>query len=91
MNKNEIAELLRKGVVQIKFEKVDGTIRIMKCTLHPDLLPVRTETTQTRSENEHVVSAWNIDLQEWRSFRVDSVIRLLWFDAGEEKVWERTT
>jgi hypothetical protein len=59
----------------ITFTKVDGTERIMPCTLRTDAMPSRavTEHHQTRAYNPEVLSVWCLDKAEWRSFKVMNV------------------
>lgn len=58
--------------VTVTFEKKDGTIREMNCTLKdvPAYVP-KTETVRKKSES--TISVYDIDNQDWRSFRIDSV------------------
>jgi hypothetical protein len=58
--------------VTVTFEKKDGTIREMNCTLKdvPEYVP-KTETVRKKSES--TISVYDIDNQDWRSFRIDSV------------------
>ena len=60
----------------VEFTKLDGSIRTMPCTLHPDLLPqvVVTEGKKKKEPKPEVMSVFCTDKQEWRSFRVDNVI-----------------
>ena len=60
----------------VEFTKVDGTLRSMPCTLHPDLLPVAvvTEGKKKKEPKPEVMSVYCTDKNEWRSFRVDNVI-----------------
>ena len=60
----------------VEFTKVDGSVRTMPCTLHPDLLPpaVVTEGKKKKEPKPEVMSVFCTDKQEWRSFRVDNVI-----------------
>ncbi len=72
---NSLVEQLRSAVLTVTFEKVDGTERVMRCTLLPQYLPeefkakapMLTETTPT------TISVWDLDVSGWRSFRVDNV------------------
>jgi hypothetical protein len=67
-----LSGLLREGTVSVKFEKKDGSLREMKCTLKD--VPVYEKKTQTpRKQNDEVMSVFDVDLQEWRSFRLDSL------------------
>lgn len=69
---------LRKNVVEVTFIKVDGTTRLMRCTLDPMLLPktyIEEEQKEKtfHKENPNVISAWDVQKGGWRSFRIDSV------------------
>ena len=70
-----LVDLLNEYVCEVKFTKVDGTERIMPCTLRHDVLPYDAliEHHQTRLVNPLVVSAFCTDKNEWRSFRVENV------------------
>jgi hypothetical protein len=58
--------------VSITFEKKDGTIRELNCTLKdvPAYVP---KTDIVRKKSESTISVYDIDNQDWRSFRIDSV------------------
>ena len=68
-----LTELLRTGIVEVKFTKVDGTERVMRCTLQPQYLPESIEKEGVKVRNPDVQSVWDIDINAWRSFRFDSV------------------
>jgi hypothetical protein len=75
-NKHELKEIIQNGVVTVVFTKKDGTERTMKCTLLPEYLPQRGQLlveSSNRKENTDVLSVWDIDVGDWRSFRLDSV------------------
>jgi hypothetical protein len=58
--------------VSITFEKKDGTIRELNCTLKD--VPVYVPKTEVvRKKSESTISVYDIDNQDWRSFRIDSV------------------
>ena len=71
----ELKETLSNGIVTVTFEKLDGTIREMRCTLQADMLPpmLLQEGAKPRVENPNVLSVWDIDSHGWRSFRIDSI------------------
>ena len=75
MNYQEILELLHKHDCEVTFTKVDGSVRIMPCTLREEAMPQRDveKFHQTRVVNENVISAFCLDKNEWRSFRVANV------------------
>lgn len=62
------------GEVYVNFEKTDGTLREMRCTLKdvPEY-ERKTESDKPRKKAEGVMSVFDVDKQEWRSFRIDSV------------------
>ena len=80
----ELREILKQrlemGVMAVTFEKTDGTERLMNCTLDPALMPEEVAvdlealpSKPKRKPNLEVLPVFDIDLQEWRSFRVASV------------------
>ena len=56
----------------VTFTKVDGSKRLMNCTLMEGHVPI-VESTSTRKENKDTVVVFDLDKAAWRSFRVDSV------------------
>ena len=78
MNKYELKEVLQNGIVSVVFEKVDGTIREMNCTLNkehmpPQLLTEEQNAAKVRTENDDLLSVWDVDANGWRSFHVSKV------------------
>ena len=82
---NGLYEILRNNVANVKFTKVDGTERVMRCTLKDDMLPeayrgkgtVLTETTNT-------LRVYDLDNSGWRSIRVESVLQLSVAPSGPQ-------
>ena len=67
---------LQNNICHVTFIKKDGSFRYMKCTLKEDFLPPQKEIEneiQKKKINSDVVAVFDIDKQEWRSFRKDSV------------------
>lgn len=62
----------------ITFTKVDGTERVMPCTLRTDAMPAQAvnEHHKTRAYNPQVLSVWCLDKGEWRSFKVMNVKKI---------------
>ena len=83
ISKEQLIENLHKGICTIVFEKVDGTMRTMKCTLHQDYIPERSrpaenlEESTPRKRPEGVIAVWDIENNGWRSFRINQVEKLL--------------
>ena len=65
---------LKANICLVKFNKIDGSVREMTCTLREDILPPAVATESTRKENLDVVSVWDITAAGWRSFRKENVI-----------------
>jgi hypothetical protein len=73
--------LLESEIVEITFLKKDGTERIMNCTLQEDYLP---ETVGSdKDKNSDALAVFDVDKEDWRSFRWDSVKRISFSIGGE--------
>lgn len=77
-----VKSLLQKGPVTVTFTKADGTDRAMLCTLNPEQLPpvpvaagpvdgIVKESRQRKQPDEHSLRVFDLEKQEWRSFRFD--------------------
>lgn len=81
MNKHyEMKQILQNNVAMVVFTKADGTERELKCTLLPEYLPNKVNDGQQllqeslpTNQNLTTISAWDLENQAWRSFRIDSV------------------
>ena len=74
-----LESLLKQGVYQVTFTKLDGTTRSMPCTLKQELLPVVNEdlsTLKPKFLKLETMNAWVTDINQWRSFRVMNVIEI---------------
>lgn len=82
--RDKIEEALRANVAEVKFTKSDGTERIMKCTLREDLIvPYVKKTDRVKEANTDIVPVFDVEKNEWRSFKVDAVQSIsLW--GGQE-------
>jgi hypothetical protein len=74
MKRDTLIKSLQKKAMRITFTKLNGDERIMDCTLQENLLPP-TEL-KNRKENEDVLPVFDINKGEWRSFRLDSIIKV---------------
>ena len=83
--KNWLRSLLKESVVSITFTKKDGDERVIKATLKEDLIPfdMFPKGTSTRKKSEESQSVFDVEKDEWRSFRWDS-IKGFNFSIGEE-------
>lgn len=73
--RNRYLRLILKEDHEITFTKVDGSERVMPCTLRDEAMPQRAvnEHHQTRAYNPNAISVWCLDKGEWRSFKVMNV------------------
>lgn len=76
--KTWLRDQLRTNRATVTFEKVDGTLRTMSCSLRPEDLPPLVESTddkprRVRAENPDTLSVYDLEKSEWRSFRVRSI------------------
>ena len=83
LDKKTMVTMLRENNdgCEVKFRKVDGTERIMWCTLNANLLPKVEEKPKSEkpkkvglTESDDHVVAWDLEKNAWRSFRCDSVL-----------------
>lgn len=75
----QLQKLLKETVVELRFKKVDGTVRNMICTLRTDLLPVLPppdpdKPVKERKESELTLRVFDLEKKEFRSFRKDGLI-----------------
>lgn len=83
-----VRSLLQKGPITVTFVKADGTVRDMKCTLdwqhipedkQPKATPVDgivKESKQRKEPDVHSLRVFDVDKQEWRSFRFDRLQKI---------------
>jgi hypothetical protein len=75
---------LKYGPVTVDFMKKNGTMRTMTCTLQESEIPEyekKTERVRTTLTDE-TISVVDLEKNEWRSFRYDSV-KSVSFTIGE--------
>lgn len=72
----EVMTRLRNGVTKVTFLKVDGTKRVMECTLEPSYLPeeFRNRGPVLTEEAGNTIPVWDVQASGWRSFRLDSIL-----------------
>ena len=84
-NKQDIQSLLHKHILSIDFLKRDGSLRNMTCTLREDVIKPYVKTTErVKKPNEEVVSVWDIQKDEFRSFKLDSLLSYSVLKEGYE-------
>jgi hypothetical protein len=74
-----LAGILQEGKVTVTFTKLDGTTRVMNCTMSESLIPQElmpkapSLDAPPRKVSMDTLRVFDLDINEWRSFRVDSV------------------
>lgn len=72
-----LVDHLHHGIVNVTFTKKDGTERTMRCTLKADSVQMyEKKTERVKTINEDTCPVFDLDKQEWRSFRYDSITRV---------------
>jgi hypothetical protein len=72
-----IKSALKNKTATLTFQKKDGTIRVMKCSLHEEHMPpYEKKTTHVREANDKTLSVVDLEKNEWRSFRFDSIQKI---------------
>lgn len=70
-----IKGVLRNETATLTFQKKDGTMRVMKASLREEHIPTfEKKTDAVRKANDEVLSVVDLEKNEWRSFRYDSVV-----------------
>ena len=72
MEKQDVVDLLRKHVCNIKFIKADGSERLMVGTLLD--AGIGRESAGKRKETPDVVTVWDMEKDDWRAFRMDRLL-----------------
>lgn len=85
LNEKQLDELkqytlssLRTNTVKVLFTKQDGTQREMLCTLSESIIPAEKlpKSESTSSTAQSAARVFDVEKQEWRSFRWNSVIKV---------------
>ena len=80
-----VRNLLHSTEATVTFVKSDGTVRDMRCTLNWNSIPADhqpkqlvdlTETKQRKAPSEESLRVFDLDINEWRSFRFDRLQRI---------------
>ena len=76
-----LKSMLQVGPATITFTKVDGSERVMKCTLEADKLPPAVPLAEGKTPRKETVSTkalrvFDLEKKEWRSFTTKNVKRI---------------
>lgn len=71
---DSVTDSLRDGIVRLSFVKVkDGQVRNMRATLNEKFIPDAQKPTTEVKKNEETVRVYDLDVEGWRSFRLNSL------------------
>ena len=78
MQKQDFLNLLAQNILLVTFTKKDGSLRKLKCSLKTDVLndyyTNNSKATSTRKVPENQVCCLDLEINEFRSFLIESVI-----------------
>lgn len=79
--KSLVLRYLRNELCEVTFVKADNTKRIMLCTLMVTFLPEldggsSTAAIAKRENNPWLITAWDVEKEEWRSFSLERLLRV---------------
>ena len=69
--------ILAAGPALVTFEKKDGTLRTMRATRAPALLPNgAVKGTDTRKDQGNLIAVYDLDAGSWKGFFFDKMISI---------------
>ena len=69
-----LTQMLKEQILKVTFLKLDGDQRIMTCTKSLNYIPERSRPNNTSKPSKPgTINVWDIDADNWRSFRYDRV------------------
>ena len=74
MTRDEMMEALRAKECRVIFTKINGEERDMVCTLNMEMIPEEKQPKTGKEYNTDVIRAFDVNKEEFRSFRVENVI-----------------
>lgn len=72
-----LVDAMRRGEVNIKFTKLNGDVRYLRGTTNLNYVPEEDQPRffrQTHSPDDDVMTIYDLDKQDWRSFHFSSLI-----------------
>ena len=73
--KDYLKDNLERSILRITFTKVDGTTRVMDCTLLSKYIGDY-ESKHNHTENPEVIAVWSVADKGWRSIKVINITEL---------------
>lgn len=78
MQINDLKNKLREGLVTVTFKKVNGDLRVMKCTLSRDVIPadLSPKGKVSISEDSKTIRVYDVTAKGWRSFLFENITEI---------------
>jgi len=76
MTRDELVAKLDVETVTVVFTKSDGSERKMNCTRSLSMIPDVYHPKNVKDVDSNVIRVFDVDLEEWRSFKFDSVLTI---------------
>lgn len=73
----ELKEMLRNGVVNFTYKKLDGTTRQATGTTRLESIPEDKHPKGTGKTADNVVTYFDLEKEEWRSFREENFVEII--------------
>jgi hypothetical protein len=81
IGREELKNKLLNGIAVLEFTKSDGSDRKMCCTLLESEIPQEKKPKNIgKRENLEILSVFDLEKQDWRSFKLDSLKSVLFFE-----------
>ena len=87
---NTFREFLKKDLftktAEVTFTKLNGDVRVMNCTLNPEVLPAKVVTegeekpARIIKNPNNSLAVYDIDAKGWRSFVIKNITQVLYKD-----------
>ena len=76
-NPSAALEILAAGAALVTFTKKDGTLRTMRATRCPDLLPPgAVQGTDRRKDQGGLIAVFDLDAQAWKGFFFHNLVAI---------------
>ena len=81
VDRGDLSTNLKTAEANIKFVKKDGTVRVMKCTLQPDVVvPYETTTDRTKEAKVDLLPVWDLEADAWRTINLKTITEVVYND-----------
>lgn len=73
VTEEEIRKMLSNGIIHLKFEKADGSIREMYATAVSSMMPDNKKPSAPKTQTGDLISVFDLELKEWRALKASKV------------------